>query len=309
MFPSLPALVGFGFYSFLFAALALAPLPQVAANFNSITFSSVKQCGNFSVDFNGGKAPAALPLFLTVLPINGTPISIQLPVDAWNQTSETGAAITFLPFPAGTQFIASLDDADGRGTALVSDVLVIDPSDSGDTSCLPQNAAPFVPEYAVNGPLSQCESFSVNYDAAQNIGSPIVRAFVPKGKSFPVNETEANTTSGVDTYLMDVPRDSQVVLMFRDPNNGHNETTSILSVLGNVNSDSSCIPTNPLSTAATLETSSPQEHVTPKYVYLTSHLLESPPLVSRTFLFPFVRLSLWLVKLTHHRLPIGLLSS
>ncbi|TBU42865.1 hypothetical protein BD309DRAFT_991369 [Dichomitus squalens] len=263
MFSSSPALVGLG-SSFFFAALVLALLPQAAARFSSIHFSPVKQCGNFSVDFAGGKAPAALPLSLTVLPVNGTPISIPLPLDAWNQTSETGAMITFLPFPAGTQFIASLDDAQGHGTALVSDVLVIDPPDSADTSCLPTDPVPFVPEYSINGTLSQCEPFSVTYDAARNISSPAIRAFVPRGGSFRINETESNGASGVDTYLMDVPRDLEVLLMFHDPNSGHNETTPILSVLGNVNSDSSCVPKNPLSTTANLDTSSSKDHVTPK---------------------------------------------
>ncbi|RPD62852.1 hypothetical protein L227DRAFT_609398 [Lentinus tigrinus ALCF2SS1-6] len=255
------ALVGFGF-SLLAAALA----PAADAKFASIQFSTVKQCGNFSVTFQGGKAPAALPLTLSVLPVNGTPVFIPLPLDAWNSTSETGAAITFLPLPEGTQFLASLDDANGRGTALVSDVLVIEASDSGDTSCLPTTQSPFVPRYSVNGTLNQCESFFVDFDATQNISSPTVRAFVPKGASFPVNETEATSTTGVGSYLMDVPRDSTAVLLFQDQS-GYAETSTIFPVLGNVNSDSSCIPSDPLSTAATLDTSdddTSSTHVTPK---------------------------------------------
>ena len=255
------ALVGFGF-SLLAAALA----PAADAKFASIQFSTVKQCGNFSVTFQGGKAPAALPLTLSVLPVNGTPIFIPLPFDVWNSTSETGAAITFLPLPEGTEFLASLDDANGRGTALVSDVLVIEASDSNDTSCLPTSRFPFVPRYTVNGTLNQCESFSVDFDATQNISSPTIRAFVPKGASFPINETEATSTSGVDTYVMDVPRDSTAVLLFQDQS-GYAETSTIVPILGDISSDTSCIPSDPLSTAATLETSdddTTSEHVTPK---------------------------------------------
>ncbi|RDX50196.1 hypothetical protein OH76DRAFT_1455432 [Lentinus brumalis] len=253
------ALVGFGF-----SLLAAALVPAADAKFASIQFSTVKQCGNFSVTFQGGKAPAALPLTLSILPLNGTPVFIPLPLDAWNNTSETGAAITFLPLSEGTQFLASLDDANGRGTALVSDVLVIEASDTDDTSCLPTNQAPFVPRYTVNGTLSQCESFSVDYDPTQNISSPTIRAFVPKGASFPVNETEGNSTSGVDTYVMDVPRDSTSLLLFQDQS-GYAETSTIFPVLGDIKSDTSCIPTDPLSTAATLETSddTKSEHVTP----------------------------------------------
>ena len=265
MFSLSPALVGFGFSSASFAALAIALLPQAAARFASITFSPVDQCGNFTIQFAGGSAPSALPLTLTILPLNGTPIAITLPLDVWNSTTQTGAAITFLPYPANTQFIASLDDANGQGAAVVSDVLVINPSDSADTSCLPTNSAPFAPQYALNGSLSQCKSFAVDFDASQHISSPTIRAFVPKGASFPVRETEANTTGGVDTYLMDVPRDSLVLLQFTDSNSNHSETTSLLPVLGDINSDTSCIPTNPLATATSLEMSNgSNERVTPK---------------------------------------------
>ena len=258
------ALVGFGF-SLLAAALA----PAADAKFASIQFSTVKQCGNFSVTFQGGKAPAALPLSLSVLPVNGTPIFIPLPFDAWNSTSQTGAAITFLPLPEGTEFLASLDDANGVGTALVSDVLVIDKSPHDDVSCLAPVPTPFVPRYSVRGLLRQCESFSVGYDPAQPaLDSPAVRAFVPNGPSFPVNETEteaSNSTAGADTYTMDVPHDSMVVLMFQDQN-GVAETTPTLPVLGDINSDTSCIPTNPLSNAAMLDYDGdqPQKRVTTK---------------------------------------------
>ncbi|KAI1794768.1 hypothetical protein LXA43DRAFT_85910 [Ganoderma leucocontextum] len=265
MFSLSPALVGFGFSSAPFAALAIALLPQAAARFASITFSTVNQCGNFSVQFAGGSAPSALPLSLSILPLNGTPFTIPLPLDVWNSTTQTGAAITFLPYPANTQFIASLDDANGQDAAVVSDVLVINPSDSGDTSCLPTNPTPFAPQYALNGSLAQCQSFSVDYDVAKNISSPTIRAFVPKGASFSIHETEANETGGMDTYLMDVPRDSVVLLKYTDSNSGHSETTSLLPVLGDINSDTSCIPTNPLATATSLDMSNnSDERVTPK---------------------------------------------
>ncbi|KAI0357342.1 hypothetical protein OH77DRAFT_93430 [Trametes cingulata] len=261
------ALVGFGFSpSFLFAALALAAAPlSAAARFASISFSEVKQCGNFTVNFVGGKAPAALPLTLSILPLNGTPVFITLPDDAWNATTETGSAINFLPLPAGTEFIASLDDAKGEGTALVSDVLVIDPSDTDDTSCLPTNPAPFVPRYHVDGTLNQCESFNVAYDAAQGVPPPsTVRGFIPKGASFPVNESSpSNETAGVESYVMDAQRGSQVVFLFQD-GNGYSESTAPMPIFGNVESSSMCIPMSSLNNASSLESMSSTEHVTPK---------------------------------------------
>ncbi|KAI0669140.1 hypothetical protein C8Q78DRAFT_977996 [Trametes maxima] len=262
------ALVGFrNLSSLLVLVLALAawgPAPA-AARFASISFSDVKQCGGFSVDFAGGKAPSALPLTLTVLPINGTPISIPLPADAWNSTAQTGAAITFLPFPAGTEFVASLDDARGRSTALISDVLVVDPSDSNDTSCLPTNAAPFAPEYTLSSTLSQCETFNVSFNTSQGFSAPTIRAFIPRGASFPVNQTRGSDgSSGVATYTMDAPRDFQVLLQFTDPS-GHRETSALMPVFGDIQSASSCIPTDSLSNVTTFaDMSTSTSRVTPK---------------------------------------------
>ncbi|KAI8978871.1 hypothetical protein BD414DRAFT_373787, partial [Trametes punicea] len=262
MFPSpFAALVGFGFSSILFSALA--PVP-VAGRFASITFSEVKQCGSFSVYFAGGKAPAALPLTLSILPINGTPVFITLPDDAWNSTAQTGEAITFLPFPEGTQFIASLDDADGHGTALVSDILIIDPSETNDTSCLPADPSPFAPKFTVDGPLRQCESFVVDFDPTQGISAPSIRGFIPQGASFPVNQSEAALgTSGNATYTMDAQRDSQVLFLFSDQN-GYKETSPLFPVFGDVESSTACIPMNSLANAASLESTTSSEHVAPK---------------------------------------------
>ncbi|KAH9851633.1 hypothetical protein C2E23DRAFT_869295 [Lenzites betulinus] len=262
--PSSAALVGFpaSFLSLLFALLATAPAPA-AARFASITFSQVKQCGQFTVDFVGGKAPAALPLTLSILPLNGTPIFLPLPDNAWNATTQIGDAIAFVPFPAGTEFIASLDDANGQGTALVSDVLVVEPSDSNDTSCLPTNPATFVAQYAVEGTLQQCEPFSVRFNSSQRT-SPTVRAFNPKGASFPVNQSAAfDDASGVANYTMDAERDSQVILLFKDAS-GYAETSQPLPVFGDIQSSTACIPTNPLANAATLESTASSSRVTPK---------------------------------------------
>ncbi|KAI0632526.1 hypothetical protein C8Q77DRAFT_930624 [Trametes polyzona] len=226
------------------AALALAPAPA-AARFASISFSDVKQCGSFTVDFVGGQAPAALPLTLSLLPLNGTPFFITLPANAWNATTQTGAAIAFLPFPAGTEFIASLDDADGQGTALVSDVLVVDPSDSDDTSCLPTGTTP------------------VRFDPSQGRASPSIRAFTPRGASFPVNQSAPfDDASGIANYTMDAERDTQVIFLFKDGD--YAETSARLPVFGDIQSSDACIPTNPLANAAMLESTGSSTHVTPK---------------------------------------------
>ncbi|EMD40049.1 hypothetical protein CERSUDRAFT_112265 [Gelatoporia subvermispora B] len=228
--------------SFFFAHVAFIVLgvtPQAAvAHFHSIYFSPVQQCGNFSIQFSGGKAPAALPLTLTVVPFNLTPVSVILPPSAWNQTTQTGEAITFLPLPAGTQFVASLDDAQGVGTATVSDVIRIDPSD--DTSCLPASPPP-PSRYALEGALSQCQVFNVTFDPTTVAPPSMVRGFTPLGPSFFVNQSASDPTTGTVTYVMDAMRDTEVVLMLND-DQGYAADTPLLSVGGDSSSSNGCIP-------------------------------------------------------------------
>ena len=228
-----------------FVLLALASIivafgpPAVLSRFESITFSTVQQCGNFTVLFSGGKPPAALPLSLTVVPFNLTPISIGIADSAWNNTTFKGAAITFLPFPAGTEFVASLDDANGNGAASVSDVIKIEPS--ADSTCLKNIAIP-AKRYTVDQPLSQCEDFVVTYDPSLVETPPNIRAFSPRESSFAVNETLMQESyPGQTLYTMDAFRGQQVVLMFSD-DAGTREATGLLPVGGDTSSPSGCFP-------------------------------------------------------------------
>ncbi|EPQ51173.1 hypothetical protein GLOTRDRAFT_133366 [Gloeophyllum trabeum ATCC 11539] len=221
----------------------LAFSPQVVlSRFNTIKFSSIQQCGPFSVTFSGGNAPTALPLTLTVVPFNSTPISITIPEDSWNATTSTGAAVTFLPLPAGSTFVASLDDADGHPTGLVSDVIAIE--NSSDTSCLPPQAAATTPPFAVDtSTFSQCAPFNVSYDAAAGVGVPKVRGFIPRGFSLYMAQNSTDEAASIATYTMEAFRGLQIALLM-DDGKGHRQTTAIQSVLGDSTSSAKCIHVN-----------------------------------------------------------------
>ena len=225
--------------------LALGPL-AVFAGFDSISFSPVQQCGNFTVNFSGGKPPSALPLTLTVVPFNSTPVFIEIPNSDWDDATLTGAAITFLPFAAGTSFVASLDDASGTGTGPVSDTMTVDTSDN--STCLHTNTTSSAPRYTIDGTLAQCEPFSVLYDKALVDAPPTIRAFVPKNISTPVNLTV--WTPGNASYTMDVLAGEQVVLLLSD-DTGFHQTTDLVLVKGTGSSPTSCLAAS----AATSQTS------------------------------------------------------
>lgn len=219
------------------ASTLLAFGPQVVLSFNSISFSTVQQCGNFSVKFSGGKLPASLPLLLTVVPFNFTPIAIEIPTFNWNNTTLTGAAVTFLPFPADAQFVASLDDANGIGTGPVSDIMRID--SSSDSSCL--SSGPTPARYELSDSPTQCRDFHVAYDPTVVDEAPEVRAFVPKGPSVFLNQDVPGSAVGSAAYSMAAAQGEQVVLMFSD-DTGFKQTTDLLVVGGNSSSPTNCLP-------------------------------------------------------------------
>ena len=218
-----------GYFTFL-STLLFALCPAGAfAQFEDISYSSISQCGPFYVNFTGGHAPSALPLQLTVAVLNDTAYSISLPDSTWNDTSLVGAGFAFLPVPAGQQFIASLDDANGNPTGMVSDVIEVAPSDN--TSCLPSGPNESPSLYTIQGELSQCGTFNLTYNFTSVFADPAIRAFQPTSQSFQVNLSSPDPILGVSVYTMDALHDTQVVMMFND-SHGHLQVTDILAVGG-----------------------------------------------------------------------------
>lgn len=211
-----------------------------ATAFTTIRFSSIRQCGSFNVTFSGPQ-PTALPLSLTVVPFGSSavPLSIPLPNPEWDSKTSTGVAITFLPYPAGTTFITSLDDAQGRGTGLTSDVIRILQSD--DASCV--STAEKTQTYTAKPPFSQCQSFDVTFDPTQAV-PPVVRLFVPNGPALLLNQTQEPSDPGTSSFTMAAFRGLPGVLLFRD-GSGLLQSTDLLTVMGDVMSSNSCFPAPP----------------------------------------------------------------
>lgn len=205
------ALAGyFPLYSSVLFFLVLAP-SAVQAQSNKITVSSLLQCGSFSVNFAGGRAPRALILQLAVVPINATPSVFILRSSAWNETSLEGAYFTFLPLSAGTEFVASLDDAEGdpTGVTSVSDVTVVSPSSTNDISCLGPSG--FSPHYVVQGILTQCEPFNLANNYSTTSSSPSIGGFQPRGQPFHVPSAGPDSVPGVSAHTIDAAHDTQVL--------------------------------------------------------------------------------------------------
>jgi hypothetical protein len=231
--------------------LSFAPRRTLSL-FQFVAYSRVSQCGSFNVSFSGGKAPAALPLTLTVIPFNSTPLAFVIPDSAWDVSTSSGSYVTFLPLPAGATLIASLDDAAGNNAALISDVIQVLPSTN--TSCTSSNTAAPAPFRLVNSSVSQCLPFSVARNAS-SLDHPLsTRIFIPTSLSFKPLRTAFHTSQGVDTftYIMSVARGLEIALLF-DDGQGNRQVSNLLEVGGGGSSPSGCLETgSALSTESAL---------------------------------------------------------
>lgn len=210
--------------------------------FDAVRFSTIQQCGpfNFNVTFSGSQPPA-LPLTLTVVPFGSlaVPLSIPLPNPEWDSDMSTGVAITFLPYPAETTFIASLDDARGQSTGFASDIIRILPSDN--TFCL--STAKQTQTYSPEPPFSQCQPFNVTFDPTQAV-PPVARSFTPNGPALFLDQTRVEIDPGTSSFTMAAFRGQPVVLLFRDGSD-HLQSTNLLTVTGDATSSNHCLPRPP----------------------------------------------------------------
>lgn len=223
----------------LFFTPILFFLPSVLAS-TTIRFSSIPQCGPFNLTFSDDQ-PTAVPVALTVVPFGSStvPITIPLPNPDWHSNTSTGIAITFLPYPAGTTFIASLDDAQGRSTGFTSDIIKILQSDN--TSCV--STAEEIQTYTAEPPFSQCQPFNVTFDPTRVI-PPVVRLFVPNGEAPLLNQTQDSYDPDTASYTMAAFRGQPAVLLFRDGSDNF-QSTDLFTVTGDVTSSKSCFPAPP----------------------------------------------------------------
>jgi hypothetical protein len=236
----------------------LAFLPQAALSlFEFISYSSIQQCGPFNISFSGGKSPPALPLTLTVLPFNSTPLALTIPQSAWDNSTASGSYVVFLPLPQGVSFIASLDDALGNSAALASEAIQI--GSSNNHSCISTATNATTPPIfrLLNTTVSQCSPFSVTRNTSSPDYSISVRVFVPTGLSYWLQSTSFYSSRDVDTYtfIMSVARGFQVALLFVD-GQGNRQVSDLLPVAGDASTPTKCLEATSTTSTAKTRTSS-----------------------------------------------------
>jgi len=201
--------------------------------------TSISQCYPFTLGFHLDSInPSLLPLSLQILPFNSSNIiNIPIPINALSKNS---VSISFIPFPAGTSFIAAFQDNTNSTHGSITNIIQIQPS--SNSSCLQQQQQ-LLP-YAIHGNISQCNSFNLTYNNSLVTQPPQVRAFSPQGYSLTLNLTN-QPTNDIATYLMAANQADDVILLFDDLQ-GHRQTTSLLDIGPNnpSNNSTNCVPYN-----------------------------------------------------------------
>ena len=221
----------------------------VFALFEFFAYSRVQQCGPFNISFSGGQPPAALPLTLTIIPFDSTPLSFTIPESAWDSSTGSGSYVTVLPLPEGVSLMASLDDAAGSSAAITSDVIQVLPST--DTSCISPNQTTPAVFQLVDDAVSQCSPFNISRNTSSSDHSLSVRVFIPESLSFSLRWINFHTSQGVDTftYIMDVASGLRVAMLF-DDGQGTRQVSDLISVGGGASSPSKCLQTSSAQSAA-----------------------------------------------------------
>lgn len=158
--------------------------------------------------------------------------------------------MSFLPIPAGSNFLTSINDDSGENLLKVSDILRVLPSPTGNSSCIP---SPSRRKFSLNATtVSQCEEMVIRYNASAVARSPTVRFYNPTGSSSELNQTSDDPVQGIAKYLVKFGRGKSVLFLLDDGADVH-ETTPLLTILGDASSPTSCMKSNKTTTSVTSE--------------------------------------------------------
>jgi hypothetical protein len=228
-------------FPWLFFFLVLVPR-RVYSLFELVAYSRVQQCGPFNVSFSGGQLPAALPLTLTVVPFDSVPLTFTIPELAWDNSTNSGSYVTYLPLSAGVSFLASLDDAAGNSAALMSDITQVMPDTN--TSCIAANQTISSPFQIVDDAVSQCTPFNISQNTSDSSLNHTlsVRVYIPMSLSFILGWTDFHQDQDIDTFtcIMNVAAGIRVAMLF-DDEQGNRQVSDLLLVGGGASSPSGCL--------------------------------------------------------------------
>jgi hypothetical protein len=185
---------------------------RVASSGTSLTFnvSQVTQCAPVSISFSGMLDSDNIPTQITLLPSDAAQaFYIDLPTSSLRNTT-TEIDVTFLPLPANTTFLLSLDRL-GKSVAPVSDFLTVGPS--SDAACLANTTLPSPGIFQVSQNPSSCQPFSVTYNSSLIQKAPQIRLYQPGQNSLSINLVANQSVAGNAMYVLPSVSSKSVLLI------------------------------------------------------------------------------------------------
>lgn len=175
------------------------------------------------------------------------PLILNVPTTAWSDTAQAGSYTFNMPWPAGTKFVATMDDGFGFGTGGVTGIQTV--KSSSNSSCL--TTAITQPEHVfdVFGTFAQCSVVSMNWTQPAT-SSTLITGLVPNGVAFQLDPPVVHTKS--TTWNLNIPRGTAFVLMY-NPSSGPGLTSSLLNCLANGGSDT-CLSSGAYPSATATQT-------------------------------------------------------
>lgn len=172
---------------------------------------------SFSISFSG--EDATTPFSLLLLPLfSSNPQVISIPDNAWSGPSSTGSFTTNVPFPAGTRFLAVLQDRKGRGTGVVSDLFTT--ASAGSGVCRRPQPAANVFSVVPSNP-HQCSTETLSWKIPSNFLPPSGRqysanmtAYVPRGQVFTLGNIVTSSADARARWVTNVPSGTRFLFLF-----------------------------------------------------------------------------------------------
>lgn len=223
--------------------------PLAAYALSSTFPQEATQCAEFPVSFSG---EAITPFTLLLLPTaSDSPQVISVPDDAWNATMSQGFFTTTVPFAAGTEFLAVLQDGHGRETSVVS--LVYSISNSSDNSCV--TSQPSFSHTFSSNPLSPTEyglqtiawnlpDPSLNFEGGEFLNNLNITSFIPRGQTLVLRAADSLGGSNSAIWQVNIPAGQQFISLFeyKDVNGTTiRETSPIQTVTNPTGGSSHCL--------------------------------------------------------------------
>ncbi|WVO15307.1 hypothetical protein L204_102963 [Cryptococcus depauperatus] len=173
----------------------------------SFSTGTPTQCGNLTVQWDGGSPPFQLHLVPTVEVAGGHIESITIP-----QELQKPYTFSFnLDQPAGLNFIMAMSDASGFGTGGTTPVLTVGSSDH--STCVPSMVnADFFFSVSPNSNPQSCSSMSITW--ASNATDPTtLYGMIPHGTAFQIPIDDSGTSKD---WTVNIASGTQFLLMMRD---------------------------------------------------------------------------------------------